>query len=214
MDSTLDTAAFATVPDRDRWMAWGGVAFLLLFIAMMALGGDDIAEKSTGKQVVDAMNDGSDAVYISIFLAAPAVACLLAFTARLRDVTGGLGGAARHLLQYGAVLLSGAIAFDAVLTLGLVSSADHDQEGVAQTINVLSADDWIPFTIGAAMLLIGAGLSVLRSGALPTWMGWIALVVGVVSLLGPGGFAGFFIGPLWIGVAGVMLATRRPVVVV
>ena len=67
---------------------------------------------------------------------------------------------------------------------------------------------WIPFIAGIAATLIGAGLTVLSSGVLPRWLGWVALVAGVISLAGPGGFLGFFVGPLWILVAGVLLFRR------
>jgi hypothetical protein len=42
----------------------------------------------------------------------------------------------------------------------------------------------------------------------PRWLGWAALVLGIVSLAGPGGFVGFFGAPLWILIAGITLAMR------
>lgn len=212
MDSTVHTST-VDISDRDRWMAWGGPAFLLLVIAGMVLGGKDISESASGQTVIDTMKGQKGGAYASVFLTAPAVAFLLVFTARLRDVVGVAGGAARHVMQSGAVLLSVALVLDGVLELGKISATEHHQSAVAQTLNVLQADDWIPFTTGAAVFLIGAGLSVLRSGVLPRWMGMVAAVIGVISLIGPGGFAGFFIGPLWIALAGVLLARRSVVAV-
>jgi hypothetical protein len=95
-----------------------------------------------------------------------------------------------------------------VLSLALLSSSDHNQPQVAQAANVLSNASWIPFIGGIAVTLIGAGMTVLRTRILPVWLGWVALVAGVVSLIGPGGFLGFFVGPLWMLVAGVMLGLR------
>ena len=43
---------------------------------------------------------------------------------------------------------------------------------------------------------------------MPAWLGWVAVVVGVISLVGPGGFLGFFVAPIWTLVAGVMLSLR------
>jgi hypothetical protein len=96
-----------------------------------------------------------------------------------------------------------------LLDLALLSASDNNQSDVAQGANVLASADWIPFIGGIAIFLIGAGLTVLASRVMPAWLGWIALVVGVVSLAGPGGFIGFFVAPLWILVAGIMLAVRR-----
>jgi hypothetical protein len=67
----------------------------------------------------------------------------------------------------------------------------------------------VPFIAGIAIFMIGAGLALLGSRIVPVWLGWIALVVGVVSLAGPGGFVGFFAAPVWILVVGIVLAVRR-----
>jgi hypothetical protein len=195
--------------DRDRWMAWGGPAFLLLFIATGLLLGGEIKDDLAGTKVIDEVLDQKDGAIVAAFLAAPSAAFLLFFAARLRSLLGDSAGAARHLLQYGAVLFASAIVFGAVIMLGMISAADNKQAETAQALNVLNSVSWIPMVAGIAVFLIGAGLSVLRTGVLPTWMGWIALVVGVVSMIGPGGFAGYFVAPLWVGVAGIMLAIRK-----
>lgn len=207
MDSTLDR--LDTADDRDHWMAWGGILFLLLFAALLFLGGNEAAEDSAGQKVIDTANEHRDMQYALVFVAGPAVALLLMFMSRLRALLGPLAGAGRHLMQYGAVIYGTAIVLDAVLSLGILGAADHKRPAVAETLNVLVSDDWIIYTLGIGLVLLGAGLAVLRTGLLPRWMGWIAVVVGVVSFIGPGGFAGFMVGPLWIGVASVMLATRK-----
>lgn len=195
--------------DRDRWMAWAGLAFLILTAVMMFLSGSDIADGASGAKVVESIEADKDGLLVAVFLTPVAVAVLLLFTARLRGLVGPAAGAGRRLLQYGAVILASAMALGASIDLALITAADNNQEAVAQALNVLDSSTWMPFTIGLAILLTGAGMSVLRTGVLPAWMGWVALVVGVVSLLGPGGFAGYFLGPLWVGFAGSMLATRR-----
>jgi hypothetical protein len=148
-------------------------------------------------------------MYVSVFLAGPSVALLLLWASHFRTVLGRAGGAGRKLFQYGAVLLAAGILVDAVFELAVTSASDNRQPAVAQTMNVLVNDSWIPPIVGMAVLLIGAGLGVVRAGLLPRWMGLVALVAGVVSLLGPGGFLGFFVGPLWIAASGVMLYTRK-----
>jgi MFS family permease len=197
------------VRDSERWAALAGPAFLVLMLLVLALQGNNAAEDASGAAVVAHYTDGHGPKLISAFLAAPVVAALLLFTGRLRMSLPRESGIGRKLLQYGAVLYAGGLLFGAVLQLALVFSADHGQKSVAETMNVLANDSWLLPVAGVAVMLLGAGMAVLRSGALPRWMGWVALVVGVVSLLGPGGFLGFFLGPIWIAAAGVMLYRRN-----
>ena len=197
--------------DDERWMLLAGPAFLVMVVVALAVAGSSLAEDASAKEAVTHYADKKSAMLASVFLTGPAVALLLIWAARMRTAFGGTGGAGRKLFQYGAVLYAAGLLLGSVFQLGAASAADDGAEGVTQTMNYLIADSWIPPTIGMALLLLGAGLAVLRNGVLPRWMGMVALVAGVISLLGPGGFLGFFIGPLWVAVAGVMLYLRRPV---
>jgi hypothetical protein len=207
MESTVAT----TADDRDRWMAWAGPAFLVLFLVFMVLGGEDIAEKLTGKEVLDKVDDQKDSMMLGAMLAPLAGAALLLFTARLRSLVRP-ARAAKHVLLAGAVLYASSFAITAVVDLALASAAEEKQEGAAAALNLLDNATWLPVTMGAGLTLLGAGLASLRAAALPAWLAWIGIVGGVISLLGPGGFVGYFLGPLWVGAAGVVLATRRPLV--
>ena len=57
------------------------------------------------------------------------------------------------------------------------------------------------------MFLISVGLSILRTGALPRWLGWVALALVVIGFT-PIGFAAFLGAGIWIVVVSVMLAVR------
>jgi hypothetical protein len=154
---------------------------------------------------------------IDAFLAPAGAALLVLFAGEIRARARERGehGAGPTVLVGGAVLLAASLLAGAGLSLSLVTASDHNQAQVAQTLNVLDNDSWIPFIGGIAVFLIGAGMTVLSCGLLPKWLGWVALVVGVVSLAGPGGFIGFFGAPVWILVSGIMLAVRteRPAAV-
>jgi hypothetical protein len=109
----------------------------------------------------------------------------------------------------GAVLWAAGMLFGSTLDLAAADVGDKKLEGAAQAVNILIEASWLPFIVGIAVTLIGAGMTVLRSGVLPSWLGWIALVVGIVALAGPGGFVGFFVGPIFMLVAGILLYMRQ-----
>jgi hypothetical protein len=194
----------------DRWIALLGPVFLVLMVLVLVLGGNTPAENSSGQKLIAHYDGKAGANLAAAFLVGPAVVALLLFVGWFRLLLGRDIGAPRKLLQYGAVVYGVALLMIAAVNLAEVGAADDKQAGAAQAMNYLNNAMWIPIVIGAGALLIGAGWAVLRSGILPGWLGWIALVVGIISLLGPGGFAGFFLGPLWVAAAGLMLYLRAP----
>ncbi|MDX6199492.1 MAG: hypothetical protein QOJ79_2643 [Actinomycetota bacterium] len=192
----------------DRWLALLGPLFLVLMVVVMALSGSTPGENWSGQRIITHYHGKVGVNLAAAFLVGPAVVALLLFVSAFRLQLSREVGAPRKLVQYGAVVYGVALLMTAVVSLAEVSAADDKQAGAAQAMNYLNNAGWIPIVIGAGALLIGAGWSVLRSGILPSWLGWISLVVGVISLLGPGGFVGFFVAPIWVAVAGVMLYMR------
>jgi hypothetical protein len=62
--------------------------------------------------------------------------------------------------------------------------------------------------VGPTLFLLATGIAIVKGGALAKWLGWLGIVLGVVSLTG-------FIGPLpagiWVLVASiVLLASEGP----
>jgi hypothetical protein len=204
----MDASTAAGSRASDRWMALMGPLFLVLLVVVLALAGDTPADDASGQKVIDALGDHGDATLWGAFLSAPLVAALLIFVGWLRLSFGREVGAPRKVLQYGAVIYAVGLLLNAVVALAEQGAA-HDKRGdVAETLNRLAGTLWLPVVVGAGVLLIGGGLSMLRTASMPSWLGWIGLVVGVVSLLGPGGFLGFFVAPLWVAGTGLLLYFR------
>lgn len=196
---------------NDRWMYLAGPLFLILVLVSFVVQGDIPEEKDAAADVVRQVADKDTRFFASVLVLTPAIVMLLVFVSRFRAAVDDRARAPRALMVAGAAVFAAGVAVSSSVTLALVVAAKEGMAAPAQTLNVLNASLWIPVVIGAAALLIGAGLSVLRTRILPTWLGWVALVVGVVSMFGPGGFAGFLVTPLWVAAAGVMLYLRKPV---
>lgn len=193
-----------------RLLALTGVVFAVVFAIGALTQGSPPGEKASAQTVVDFYNDHDSSTLIGVFAGPALCALLVLFFSHLRDLArAGDAGVGPTVMLAGAVLWAAGLLFGSSLGLAVVGAADHGQKDVAQTLNVLIAADWIPFIAGVAITLIGAGMTVLRTTFLPRWLGWVALVVGVISVIGPGGFLGFFVAPLWMIVAGVLLL-REP----
>jgi hypothetical protein len=99
-------------------------------------------------------------------------------------------------------LIFAALSWSAADTVGKVPS------GVTQSIHVLSSDMFFPLAAGGALFTFAAGVLSLRTGALPVWLGWAAVVLGVASIT-PIGFFAFLVAVVWIAIVSVVLY-RRP----
>jgi hypothetical protein len=195
-----------------RLLALAGPVFAVLFLlALFVLDDDGPGDKASGKAVVDYVNDHEGALLVGAFGGPALVALLVLFFSHLAALArerSAAAGAGPTVMVAGAVLWGAGLLGGSALQLAALDSADDNQEQVAQTIYVLLNADWLPFIAGIAVTLIGAGMTVLRVGLVPRWLGWVALVVGIIALIGPGGFAGFFVGPLWMLVTGILLLMR------
>ena len=192
-----------------RWFAWSGPLFTVGWVVFgLILGGSPPGDKASAARVMEWYNEHQGRTVVGALSAPLGAFLILMFAAYVRRIARDRGAPliGPTLFVGGAIALGVALMAEASVKLGLEAASDHNQPQVAQTLNVLDNNTWIPFIGALALLLIGAGMTVLRSGILPAWLGWVAVVGGVISLFGPGGFVGFFLLPLWVLVAGIWLA--------
>ena len=77
----------------------------------------------------------------------------------------------------------------------------------AQALQALWDNDFLPLALGTVVMLSASGISIVRHGALPVWLGWIAIVLAVIGVT-PIGFAAFLGSAVWILIVSVMLSMR------
>ena len=96
---------------------------------------------------------------------------------------------------------------------GALNKDDIDASGAA-TLHHLSDAFFIGAEYVLPVLLFATGLIALRSLFLPKWFAWVTIVIGILLLIGPIGWAALiFAFPLWLIVTGVFLwraATAAP----
>jgi hypothetical protein len=98
----------------------------------------------------------------------------------------------------------------AALQTTLLDASHYGHAAVIQSVNYLTADDFFPIVIGLSIFAIATGVGMLRSGALPAWLGWVTVALGVLAAAGPLGGIAFLIAPVWAVLTGVVLLLRRP----
>ena len=201
--------------NTDWLAALTGVGFLVLVIVGIAVGGGEPPDPSDEpiQEIINFYDDNTDSVWISSIVQVWAGTFLIFFGGYLRKVLRTAEGEG-HMLSAvalaGTVILALAAAVDATINVALAEAVDNVDDldpATVQALSVLWSNDFLPFALGAQVFLLAAGLSVVLHGALPAWLGWIAILFGVAAVT-PVGFFAFLGGALWIGVTSVMLAMR------
>jgi hypothetical protein len=188
-----------------------GVLFLVLLIASFIIQGEPKDASHPADEVKNWYLDNKDSAEISAFIGTVAAAVLVFYGAYLRKVLAvgqGEGGMLPILVLIGLTIVAVGGAIDNMLMFATASRAEDIPASSVQTIQAIWDNDFLPLFLGILVFNWSVGLSVLRSGVLPRWMGWAAILFGVVSLAGPIGFVGAIGAALWVLVSSIMLSMR------
>jgi hypothetical protein len=195
----------------NRLAALTGLAFVVLAVISGAIMGEppDPSDDSV-QEIVSFYQDNDSEIRISAIIGAIGLVALVFFAAYLGKVlraASGPGHISSWVVLAGATVLATGAALDGTINLALAETADDIDPSGVQALSALWNNDYIPLGVGAATFALAAGLSIVRHGGLPKWLGWVAIVLAVITLT-PIGFAGFIGTGLWIAVASVMLFLR------
>jgi hypothetical protein len=194
----------------ERFAPLAGVAFVVLLVVSFIVGGDPPDTDEPAREVLAFYRDNEGEQLASALLGAYAVVFFLFFNGILRRTLrlaeGPGGGLSATAFSGGIFIAVGGAVFSA-FQFTLADQADDIGPDAIQAILALNEDFFFPLAIGVATFLIATGLSVIRSAALPRWLGWVGLVIGVVAVT-PVGFIAFLASLLWVLVVSVLLTLR------
>ena len=187
-----------------------GLVFVVLLVVSFIVGGDTPDPDASAQEVASFYTSHDTSTAVSALLGGLGVVFFLFFLGILRgelrrheEGPGVLSGTA---FAGGIVLARGGAAF-AGFGVTLADTADDLDPSASQAINALSGDFFVPVAAGVIVFLIAAGIAVVRTRALPKWLGWAAIVIGVLwvtpifFVAGPGAL-------LWVAVVSVLLSMR------
>ena len=195
---------------RDWWVPLTGVAFVVLVIVGFLVGGEPPDADSPVQEIVDHYQDNGDSIFAGALLGVVGAALLIFFAGILRKVlreAEGENGVLSLVAFAGAVVLAVGAAIDGTISIALADKADAIDPAAVQALQALWDNDFLPLALGAGVFLFASGLSIVRHAAMPKWLGWVAILFGVISFT-PIGFAGFIGGGVWILVVSVLLTLR------
>jgi Domain of unknown function (DUF4386) len=200
---------------RNEWLVplGTGIGFAVLLIISFVVTGEPKSADDGPAEVAQWYSDNKDAAEIGSFIGVVGASLLIFFGAYLRKILepgAGLMLSILPLIALAIVAVGGAI--DGMLMFAAAEAVGDVPAPEIQTIQAIWDNDFLPLVLGVLVFNWSVGLAVLRSGALPKWLGWWGIVFGVVTLAGPIGFVGALGAALWIVIASIMLSmrARRP----
>lgn len=96
----------------------------------------------------------------------------------------------------------------AVVGLSVQSLATDGPPDATAALAAVQSLTWVPWAAGSAVLFLAVGLGGLRTATLPRVLAIATVVLGVLSMLGPTGFAVYLLSPFWLVATGVLLYRR------
>jgi hypothetical protein len=192
-----------------------GIIFVLFVVAVTILiGQGQDATKKTAQEIVNHYKDNNTRESIGAILIVFAAASLLYFGGWLRRLlrdAEGPDGILSAVVFGAAVVFSAGAAVAGSIHLALPDLADDINPVALQAINGIDYDMFFFFPVGLGTLVLATGISAVRHGALPKWLGWVSVVLGVIFFT-PAFFIVFVVGPLWflvVSIYGIRLALRE-----
>ena len=194
------------------WLAplTGLAFFVLALVGFFAFGEPPEPGDDSAQEIVDFYRDNEGSQIVSAILAAIAGTLFVFFGGYLRRVlrdAEGPGGMLAAVAFAGTIIFALGLALDATITLALVESAGEVDPTATEALSALWHNDFVPFAVGTQIFLLAMGLSVVRTGALPKWIGWIAILLAVIAVTPIGFVAGIGAG-LLVSIISVLLAMR------
>ena len=187
-----------------------GVGFIVVAIISFIISGEPKDASHPATEIADWYINNKDSVEVGAFIGVAATVLLVFFGAYLRNVLRAAAGGTDMLSLVsfiGIVVVAVGFAFDATISISLAERADDIDPIAVQSLQALWDNDFVPIALGILLFLWATGISVVRSGALPKWIGWIMILFGVVALT-PIGFVSFIATAALILVISILLSLR------
>jgi hypothetical protein len=166
----------------DRWAPLTGVVFALLAAAGMASAQVPPGVRSSGETVLAFATKHAAGQRRADLLLIVGFAFLVLFAGSLRSRLQRSGAeAVASVALAGAAMMSAGAAMYFGFDYALASAPGSLTPAAAQSLNVLALQMVFPLAVGGFVFGVASGVAILRSGALPSWLGWAAIALGLLA---------------------------------
>jgi hypothetical protein len=189
--------------NREWLVPLTGVGFVVVGIVSFIVGGEPKSADDPVREIVAYYVDNKDSVEAGAFIGVAATVLLVFFGAYLRRFLRAGAGEGEMLSLVSFI----GFAIDTTILIALSEAADDINPIAVQSLQALWDNDFVPLALGVLLFLWGTGLSVIRSGVLPKWLGWVMIALGVVGLT-PLGFVSAIGAAILVLALSILLSVR------
>ncbi|MDQ6688601.1 MAG: hypothetical protein M3Z50_13555 [Actinomycetota bacterium] len=212
MDIDLETgptAADEGVRGWSRFAPLTGLAFFVLLMASAISAGQAPVAGDSGARVLQLFGAHPRVEKVSNLLAGLGVVFLVFFAAWFASELRRCGALSLAPAVFGgAVILAAGGAARAGIGWSLASGHTKISPAAAQALNELFYSHY-PAIIGIAVFMFASWLAILQTRVVPVWLGWLALLIGLVAI-SPPTLAPLIASGVWISIVAVMMTVRAP----
>ena len=202
----------------ERFAPLTGVAAVILWVigVFVIEGLGDTPDDDAGaREVVSYFEEDETSIYIGSFIFFLGTLLFVWFAASLRSAV-----AARERTARLASIIFAAAVMKAVFDMasfaphvaGAFAANEWDapvEPAAAQALSIVDDGFFVAAEFAAALLLVATAIAIFRWRLLPVWLAWLSLLIAVVLLIPPVGWAALIFGiPLWTLIASVLLYLR------
>jgi Domain of unknown function (DUF4386) len=204
----------------ERYGALGGILFVVLVIASIAVSGSNVKSSDSAAKILQSFHDNKDGITVSAFLGGVAALPILwwagSLYGRMRRAEGGqprLALIAVLSLVFAGATQTGTGVIDATVALTVKTVGATE----AKFFFVLGQGLSAASSVGLAALVLAVSVLALRTRVFPSWLGWVGVVDALAFLvasyavattsdgIGGVGFVAFIIWAIWIIVVSVIM---------
>ena len=177
-------------PIMQRLSAASGITFVVLLIVSIIVGGEETPDWAAPAEEFARYNrEHADSTQLGNLLLLLAALELLWFTGHLRGELGRFEQAARgftrmsHVAFAGGVVAATGLGLVAITGAVAVSQVDDTPAEIVRSFHQLSYAMFALASVGLIVLTAASAVLMLRTDVLPSWIGWIGLIVAVAQFL-------------------------------
>jgi hypothetical protein len=205
------------MPDRwTRWASLTGVLFAVVTLAGVLTAPETPETSDSPAQILHYYTAHRSAIETTSIVVGIGFLLVVFWSGVLRSYlrqARGAEGASALVLAGGIVMAVAALGISG-LEYGIAHELKHLSQSQVQTVNFVATELFLPILAGGCIFGVGAGVAILRGAALPRWLGWVVIVIGIAALIPPVAFIALAAFAIWTIVVSIMMFIRlgRPVV--